>query len=440
MTALFRRRLLEAMIEPNGRPGGAAEAESDHATHGISSDEQADIQAEIEKTFLARHGAHDESRFRYAPLRRGALLPLLINVGALALTAGAVLFLIALFERDERRLADVSAVGQTAEARLLDQFRADADAQLQQSERDIEQIRAELQELLEQAPADQRDQATVDRVATLEAELEGALEEERVLLREVESAETLSRLQRLQRQEELLAAQLSAALTRIRELEAELSQQPEPSAPEPTAPEPTGTRDLSEGDPVELQQLEAELARLRGERDSLAAERASLAAQRTQLIAEGDRLRAGVSRLQSTVSQLERELATARSAEGRRAALRARLDSVTGALADARAATAPGRQEMLEKVEAKVEVLRILSTEPISSRHPGLDRQLEDYLDTLAAESRREGRTAGLQEAVALLQRVSGSGSATANLEGRFAEAEGAVAQDILQQLQLLLR
>ncbi|TVR35723.1 MAG: hypothetical protein EA404_00500 [Spirochaetaceae bacterium] len=442
MTALLRRMLLKVMIEPNGQPDELSEIESDHATRGISSDEQADIQAEIEKAFLVQREAHDETRFRYTPLRRGALLPLLINLGALVLTAAAVLFLIALFERDERALAEVSAVGQTAQARLLEQFRADADAQLLQSEREIEQIRAELEQLRVQVPADQRDQATADRVAALEAELERALDQERVLLREVDSAETLSRLQRLQQQEELLAAQLSAALTRIGELEAELEQQPEPLTPEPTV-----IRELPEDDVAELQQLratvqqlEGEVERLSGERDELAAQHASLASRQTQLTAERDRLQAAMTRLQTTVSQLERDLTAARSTEQQRAALRARLDSVSGALDDARTAAAPGREELLGKVETKVEVLRILSTEPIRSRHPGLDRQLEDYLDTLAAESRREGRIGGLQEAVALLQRVSGSGPATADLEGRFAAAERAVVRDILQQLQQLLR
>lgn len=416
--------------------------ESGHDRSGISPDEHADIQAEIEKAFLARRGTHDETSFRYTPLRRGAVLPLLINLGALALTAGAVLFLVALFERDERRLVEVSAVGQTAQARLLEQFRADADAQLLQSEREIEQIRVELQQLREQAPADQRDQASADRLAALEAELADALEQERVLLREVDSAETLSRLQRLQQQEQLLAAQLSAALTRIRELEGELAQQPEAPAPESTV-----IRELPEEDAAELEelrttveQLETDVARLRSERDELAAQRASLASQQTQLTAERDRLQADVARLQRTVSQVERDLAAARSAEGRSAALRARLDSVTDALADARSADPPGREELLRKVEAKVEVLRILSTEPLSSRFPGLDRQLEDYFDSLAAESRREGRTVGLQEAVALLQRVSSSEPATANLERRFSEAERAVAQDILEELEQLLR
>ncbi|MFP4432266.1 MAG: hypothetical protein ACLFPV_13525 [Spirochaetaceae bacterium] len=397
------------------------ELESDRATRGISSDEQAAVRGEIEQAFLVRREAHDEHRFRYTPLRRGALLPLLINLGALALTAGAVLFLIALFERDERSLAEVSAAGQTAQSRLLEQFRADADAQLLQSEREIQQIRAELEELRGQVPADQRDQTTAERVAALEAQLE--------------SAETLSSLQRLQRQEQLLAAQLSAALTRIGELEAELEQQPEPVTSEPPV-----VRELPEDNAAELlelrataQQLEADIERLRAERDSLAAERASLASRQTQLTAERDRLLASLERL-------ERDLAAARTAEEQRAALRARLDSVSSALADARTAAAPGREELMGKVEAKVEVLRILSTEPIDSRYPGLDRQLEDYLDTLASESRREGRIAGLQEAVELLERVSGSNPATANLEGRFAAVERAVVQDILQELQQLLR
>ncbi|TVQ38514.1 MAG: hypothetical protein EA384_09065 [Spirochaetaceae bacterium] len=430
----------------------------EQSTHGVSSEEQAGIRAEIDEAFRNQRELHSETRFQYTPTRRVPLLPVLLNLGALVVTAVAVVLLFVLFERDERALVEVSAAGAAAEARVLEQFRAEVDALLSEREREIARIQAELDRLSRLAPPAQRDQATAGRIAVLEAELERALEDERVLVREVDSATTLAGLQRLQQQERLMAAQLSAALARITELEAELAGFAErAAAPDPAAapPHPRQTQprepliigELAQEGPAELsdlrnavRRLESDIERLQGERDRLTAERASLASRQSQLIDERDRLSAGTARLQNRVTQLERELASARSAEQYRAVLRARLDGLSRAVAGALVTAEPGREELLRKVEVKLEVLRILSTEPVRGSQPGLDSALEDYIDTLAAESRREGRIAGLREALELIERIGGSGTVGADIDGRFAASERAAVNRILSELGQLLR
>lgn len=482
MSRRERRKLYSTMTEDYGLTSGKAVSEDaqqsvstrllpeDQPGHGISAAEQEDIRGEIERAFRGERDRFSESRFGYTPMRRGVLLPAVLNGAALLVTIAAVLLLYGHFQREERVLAEIATEPSGTVAGLLEQFRADAALELSEREREIERIRTELAQLADRAAGPGVQEASRRRVAELEQRLAEVLEEEQRLAQEAMAVDALAALERVQQQERLLAAQLSGALLRIHELEADLQSlqdqlaaSTEPPAPVVSAverdPERVVVRELPEEEAreltelrarvPELRQLTAELQRerdalqeesnrqrtqldaLQGERDALQNERNTLAGREAQV-------RTQLSVLQVTVSRLERERETLAQAEQSRRELQGRVTALRRSLEAARATADPDRDEVLRAVESKLAVLEVLTAEPVRSRHPGLDGRLEEYLDTLADDARREGLIAGLREAVALIRRA-GTPRTDVISAGRYSVAERAIAVELVQELEQLL-
>ncbi|TVR04120.1 MAG: hypothetical protein EA403_05515 [Spirochaetaceae bacterium] len=419
-------------------------------TVGIPSAELEEIRAHIDGVFSDKASESTAERLDYTPQRSAAAWLIALNTAAIALTAAALFGLWTLLQPTEASVVATMGDDAPAQTGLFERFRQDAAGELSEREREIAGIRSELERLALAGEEASVDPATVDRIAALEAALRDAQDAELAASQRVESMDLLSRLQRVQQQEQLLATQLSVALGRIADLEVQLESAAAVVAPaaDPVEPResPLDRRDAQlerelrvqlEGQLDEqireTQRLREEIERVAAERDAMAGERAALQARQGQLVAERDRW-------QTTAARLEREAAARVAADQQRAQLRSRIVSATNVLAAAPVAVEPSRNEVIDAVGSKVEVMSILSDEPIRSRNPGLDGRLEHYLDALVTESRRAGRLEGLADAKWLLQRArTGTLSAT-DLAGRFTATERRELQQLLTESEALVR
>ena len=420
--------------DDTGASGGKTPPEPATGTHGISAEEQREIRAEIEQAFAAASGAEAEagSPLRAKlPARRGLALPVGLNLGAVVVTVVALFVLFTLFEREEQALATVASGVLGGEAQLLEQFRAEAEAELTARDREIEQIRRELDRLAAEADsAVEPDAAALRRMAELEDELQTMIAERDAVALDGEALARLEELERLQRREELLEMQLAAALSQIEELERVVSRAEEESqAAAELARLEAETGELQ----ATIEAREAELEASEDERDQILAER-------EELSSELDRLRTDRSRLQASLARAQREIATLRDEADSRATLREHLNAVSQELAAHPGATGPDREELLNAVESKVEVLTLLTSEPLRSRRPGLDRELERYHDALAEQHEREGRAAGLRQAADLVARVAAADDELALNEEDYGALERTELAELLERLATLLR
>ena len=450
------------MSSRNDQPDFGEELDSQSSTIGIPSGELEAIRAQIDGVFSEKASGSTAERLNYTPQRSATASLIALNATAIALTAAALFGLWTLLQPVEAAaVASVGTAGESpAQTGLFERFRADAAVELSEREREIAGIRAELDRLAETGDGASVDPATTARIAALEAALREAQEAELAAAQRVESMDLLSRLQRSQQQEQLLATQLSVALGRIADLEgrleaAEAASRSVAAPSEPVAPResPLDRRavqvEQERREQVELQlaeqqreaqQLRDEVARLTAERNAISAERDAIAGQRAALQASQGQLIAERNRWQAEAGRLEREGAARVAADQQRAQLRSRLATAAASLGASPPAAEPSRNEVIDAVGSKVEVMSILSEEPIRSRHPGLDDRLERYLDALVTESRRTGRMAGLADANWLLQRAR-AGSLTADdLAGRFTAAERRELQQLLAESEALAR
>ncbi|TVR04773.1 MAG: hypothetical protein EA403_04385 [Spirochaetaceae bacterium] len=419
------------MSPRSDHPDFGEELDARSNTIGIAPGELEAIRAQIDGVFGEKAPGATAERLNYTPQRSASVSLIVLNAAAIALTAAALFGLWTLLQPVESvSVAAVAPPGESsAQAGLFERFREDAAVELSEREREIAGIRGELERLAAVEDGAPVDSATTARIATLEAALREAQEAERAAAQRVDSMDLLSRLQRSQQQEQLLATQLSVALGRITDLEgqleaAEAAERPVAAPTEPVQPResPLDRRaaqveqELREQVELQLAEQQREAQQLRTERDRWQAEVVRLTAARDAIAAERDAL------------------------AGQRAQLRSRLASAAGVLRVAPVAAEPSRNEVIDAVGSKVEVMSILSDEPIRSRHPGLDARLEQYLDALVTEARRAGRLEGLADARWLLQRARAGTISAGDFAGRFTETERRELQQLLSESEALVR
>jgi len=258
--------------EKTGGPGTPGEAKKKRAVRaaGISSDlsfdEQVEIIGQINRVVAKNKIQITDDTFNFSARKRGVLIPLLINLGALVMLMTAGFYLIRYFDRQEASLVTESAGFLTAEAKLIAAVKQESEARLSEKDREIATIRGRLEELDAERRRLQLESETQvrEREALLQADLERLLEEERGKLMN-EGAD-----------EAAIQQQLSDLEARLREENrveiADLRQQSE---------QELAMRDAElAGLQEQLLQREAELeSRLREETGRLEAERSSIEAQ-----------------------------------------------------------------------------------------------------------------------------------------------------------------
>ena len=150
---------------------------------GISKEDQKGILQEIEKA--ASENKLTAGAFVLHAERKGVFMPMLVNLVAVALLAVGGLVLYYFFQRGETTLKEETLTITSAEGKLIEQLKKEAEEKLLAKNREISQIQGQLSEIDEQ----RRDLvANMDaKVASREQELrqgmEAALEQERQRLR-----------------------------------------------------------------------------------------------------------------------------------------------------------------------------------------------------------------------------------------------------------------
>ncbi|UCF99570.1 MAG: hypothetical protein JSV89_08515 [Spirochaetaceae bacterium] len=192
----------------------------------ITFEEQIEIIGEINEVLAKNRIEIKPDTFAFTAKKKGSLIPLLINGGALFILAAGAFFLLAFFNREERSLIRESATVLSAEGKLIAALREESEQQLSQKDRQIAEIRSRLEDLREQAETAKLDtEARIqEREDQLRAELEAQLEAERQKLRG-EGLSSTAIDNQLRTLEQRLTAENESRLTTFRtQSEAELAE------------------------------------------------------------------------------------------------------------------------------------------------------------------------------------------------------------------------
>jgi septal ring factor EnvC (AmiA/AmiB activator) len=187
-----------------------------------SAEEQAHIEQEIQRAIDENRIPVGPETFRVTPQKRGAGLPLFVNLVAVILIVAGVFLLLRLFTDQEADIAAETATVRSAEGRLLSALREESSAQLSEKEAEIAEIERQLA-LVEQEREQIRSSAQTrldEQETTLRAEFEAQLEVERARLAGIDISDT-ERASRLADFRGELERDLQAELAQIREASAE---------------------------------------------------------------------------------------------------------------------------------------------------------------------------------------------------------------------------
>jgi hypothetical protein len=152
----------------------------------ISFDEQVQIIGQINQVLARNRIQIQPDTFAYAAKRRGILVPVLINLGALAVLAAGAYLLFYSFNREEQALVRPATAVLSAEAKLLQTFKRESEQQLAEKDQEISAARTRLDDLRREAERARLDsEAQIrQREVELKAELARQLEAERRRLQE----------------------------------------------------------------------------------------------------------------------------------------------------------------------------------------------------------------------------------------------------------------
>jgi hypothetical protein len=358
-------------------------------TDEVSDEEREKILREIDGLFAPGGSALGASGGRRS---RGVILPLAVNLAAVALLCVCVAVVELGSGGGDRGLERGGGTGIDTAARILDAMKRRAELAAAEKDRRIAAIRAELDRLRASgagtgAEAAGDGGALSERARDLEAQL-GAL-------RSAE-AERVAAADRNRERENFLLGQLRAVYARARS--AVFDGDIDRARDRMSAADPI-LRNVAEtsgaGSPL--------AAALREMHESTAAS-LELASRNRSLIGSGDRIvrelekRAAAS--EGALAELRR-LNEAREARVERAAL-----GVAAALMEARetvaggdAAPTDGDADTLKHLRTKMTLREIAASGDVVREHPNFYRDLEDFLAAYGAEKRREGNLAVLRSA-----------------------------------------
>ncbi len=183
----------------------------------ISFDEQIEIIGQINEVLEKNRIDIKSDTFAFTPKKRGNLIPLLINAGAVLILLAGAFFLLSFFNREERSLIRQSSTVLTAEGKLIAALREESEERLNQKDQQISEIQARLEDLRKQAETAKLDTEAkiLEREDQLRAELEAELAAERQKLQaEGLSASTIN--DQLRALEERLTAENQGQLAAFR--------------------------------------------------------------------------------------------------------------------------------------------------------------------------------------------------------------------------------
>ncbi len=142
MSGLFRRaRALRTRMDLLG------ELQNDDLVLEIPEDEKQSVLSGIDSMLKDDRIRMDEGSLRFNPKKKSFVLPLLLNVGAVVILAVGAFYMWGFFDRSETVLAAPDIVLESAEGRILDRLRQDAEAELGAKDREISNIKSLLENL-----------------------------------------------------------------------------------------------------------------------------------------------------------------------------------------------------------------------------------------------------------------------------------------------------
>ncbi len=286
MSGLYHRALSIIRRDSPAGPGREELAEPTDVEE-ITPEEREKVLEQIDEIVAQSRISVEPRAFEFTPKRKGGVLPALVNASALLLLAAGVLAAIALFNRREQTIVRRPAALSTAEGKLVEVLRREAQQQLSAKENEI----ADIQERLA---------AITQERSQLEAQTEQRLEEREQELRANLTAELQAERRRLESQG-VSTAELEE---RLRTLEAEKARQQQEElerlrqqAEAERLSREQAMSDLTKEYQGSLEQAQAERERLQTELAARQAEAQAQAERRTAVL-EGERAQA-VEQLQA---------------------------------------------------------------------------------------------------------------------------------------------
>ncbi len=181
----------------------------------IHHDDQEEIRKEIERVAAENRIAVDDNTFAVQPARKGYTLPLLVNVGAVLLGAGLLIGIAAFFRSEEQQVRAETQFAASAQGRIVQELRREAEEALEEKDRRIREIEAQLAQVRSDRAALAAD--IDERVRQRELELEAQFERELAAERERLAEEGLS-------EDEIEAIIARIRAERIAEIEREIAE------------------------------------------------------------------------------------------------------------------------------------------------------------------------------------------------------------------------
>lgn len=169
---------------------------------GITESERAEIQAHIETVATENRIPVGAARYSLKGVRRGVILPVIVNAAAAVAVAALFFLIVPLFKQGERGIAAQATEYASVEGRLIRELRQESRQALSTKEKEIEEVREKLREL-EKRQAD-LERTFSDRLKQREAEFQRLLKEEveaeraRLVERGVGEAEIDKRLKKFE--------------------------------------------------------------------------------------------------------------------------------------------------------------------------------------------------------------------------------------------------
>ncbi len=175
MGSLYRKTLpLWRKRAPRARPGVGKDS-------SLTPSERREIQAQIDQILARNRMEIRPETLVFKPKRNGNLLPILINLLAVALAFAGIAGMRFLFDRSEGQIAGSSGRIESAEGRLLEALKKETREQLSRKDQVISSIQRQLEEVdRERRRAQAAAEARIrEREAALRAQLQARLAQER---------------------------------------------------------------------------------------------------------------------------------------------------------------------------------------------------------------------------------------------------------------------
>jgi hypothetical protein len=319
------------------------------ATAGITGEDRREIISKIEEITRGNRMDLSADRFAFKAGKRGFVLPLLVNLASLVVTAGALLLLSSSFAARESGELRAQANLTSAEGRLLQELKRDADSQMREKDTAINELRVRLEDLDKQ-----RGELTAtfdDRLKAKENELRASFEQELEKERQRLRGQGLSEDVINDRIAKIVAERESGLKQDLAEFKRRLDE--ERSAADARIAK------LKEDYKGELAGLSEERARLQDEARKKEAElRATMDAKTRALEAAGAQATANLQTAQAELTRLSNERNSVKAAEDRIIGLYAAVKASLGerrfadAVADADALQAYLNDPSVVSVEA----------------------------------------------------------------------------------------